>query len=119
RIRLVENQTNLGIAGNWNKALSLATGKYVKVMGADDLLYPDCLHCQIEALENPANARAVLAVCNTEVINANGQIVLQRKPRFPSGRNGGKGLIRNCVRWGANLIGGALGCLGRRDVLAG
>src|SRR6267154_4200111 len=38
RIRLVENQANLGIAGNWNKALSLATGKYVKVMGADDLL---------------------------------------------------------------------------------
>ena len=118
RIRLVENQANLGIAGNWNKALSLATGKYVKVMGADDLLYPDCLHCQIEALEKPANAGAVLAVCNSDVINANGQIVLQRRSRFPSGLKGGKELIRNCVRWGANRIGEPVVGLFKRDVLS-
>jgi glycosyltransferase involved in cell wall biosynthesis len=118
RIRLVENQANLGIAGNWNKALSLATGKYVKVMGADDLLYPDCLHYQIEALEEPANAGAVLAICNSDVINANGQIVLQRRSRFPSGLNGGKELIRNCVRWGANMIGEPVVGLFKRDVLS-
>lgn len=118
RIRLVENRANLGIAGNWNKALSLATGKYVKVMGADDLLYPDCLHRQIEALEKPANAGAVLAICNRDVINANGQIVLQRRSRFPSGLNGGKELIRNCVRWGANLIGEPVVGLFKRDVLS-
>ena len=118
RITLIQNETNLGLAGNWNKALSYATGKYVKVMGADDLLYPDCLGGQVEALEDPSNAGAVLAVCNTDVINAQGKIVLRRRCRFGPGLVTGQKLVRNCVRWGANLIGEPVVGLFRRDVLA-
>ena len=63
RIRLIQNEANLGLGANWNKALSCATGTYVKLLCADDLIYPDCLQRQVEALETERQAgRAAIAV---------------------------------------------------------
>lgn len=118
RIRLFENEKNLGVGGNWNKALSYANGKYIKLMGADDLIYPECIERQVACLEDPANQAAVLAVCNTDVVNGSGKIVLRRRLRFQQGLANGKKLIRNCVRWGANLIGEPVVGLFKRDILA-
>jgi len=118
RIKQVQNEANLGLGGNWNKALSLAKGKYIKLMGADDLLYPDCVSLQMQALENPSNSGAVLAVCNSDVIDANGEIVLRRRFRFRPGLASGEKLIRNSVRWGTNLIGEPVVGLFKRDVLS-
>jgi glycosyltransferase involved in cell wall biosynthesis len=118
RIKLIQNETNLGIGLNWNKGLGLATGKYVKVVCGDDVLYPDCLRRQVEALESPSHSQAVLAICNSDVINANGQIVLRRRCRFKPGLARGKDLIRDCVRWGANRIGEPVVGLFKREVLA-
>jgi glycosyltransferase involved in cell wall biosynthesis len=118
RIRVFENGANLGIGKNWNQALSYAKGKYIKLMGADDLIYRECLERQVAVLEDPANQAAVLAVCNTDVINDSGKIVLRRRFRFQQGLASGKKLIRNCVRWGANLIGEPVVGLFKRDVLA-
>lgn len=117
RIKLVQNGSNLGLGENWNKALSLAKGEYIKMMGADDLLYPDCLALQVQALEAPSNSTAVLAVCNSDVINSHGDVVLRRRSRFGHGQVSGGRLIRSCVRWGANLIGEPVVGLFRRDVL--
>lgn len=118
RIRLIENPANLGIGGNWNKALSFASGKYVKLMGADDLIYPECIQRQVQSLEAPANAGAVLAICNTDIINSSGKVVLRRRFRLRNGRAKGRELIRNCVRWGTNLIGEPVVGLFKRDTLA-
>src|SRR3974377_1497390 len=43
RIKVVQNESNLGLERNWNKVLSMASGRYVKLLCADDLLYPECL----------------------------------------------------------------------------
>ena len=118
RIRLIQNEVNLGMGNNWNKVLSLATGKYVKLLCADDLLYRECLARQVHAFEDPANAGVSLAVCGSEVINSNNDLVLSRNPRFPAGRVSGQTLIRKCVRWGTNLIGEPAVGLFRREVLA-
>jgi glycosyltransferase involved in cell wall biosynthesis len=118
RIILTQNAENIGIGHNWNKALSFATGKYIKVMGADDLLYPDCVETQVNWLEDPANSKASLAVCNSDVINASGKIVLKRHLRSHSGPIDGRRLIRSCVRLGANLIGEPVAGLFKREVLA-
>ena len=79
RIRLIENQLNLGLGRNWNKVLSCAQGEYVKLLGDDDLLYPQCLARQIAALQRPANATAVLAICNRNLINARNEVVMRRR----------------------------------------
>ena len=118
RIRLIQNEANLGLGGNWNKAVSCATGTYVKLLCADDLVYPDCLRRQMEALEDPSHSRAVMAVCNTDVINANGQVVYRRRLRCRPGLVNGRQLIRRCVRWGTNLVGEPAAGLFRREVLS-
>lgn len=118
RIRLFENRLNLGVGGNWNEALSHATGKYIKLMGADDLIYPECIQRQVDALENPEHANVVLAVCNTDVINPSGRVVMRRRFRFRHGRSDGKKLIGKCVRWGTNYVGEPVVGLFKREVMA-
>src|SRR2546423_6885320 len=43
KIRLFQNSRNLGLGQNWNRALSRARGKYVKLLCGDDLLHATCL----------------------------------------------------------------------------
>lgn len=40
RIEVVENERRLGIAGNWNRAVSLARGELVHLLHQDDLVLP-------------------------------------------------------------------------------
>ena len=53
RLLLTDNRANLGMVANFNRVLSQALGKYVKLICADDLPSPDCLRRHVEALENP------------------------------------------------------------------
>jgi glycosyltransferase involved in cell wall biosynthesis len=41
RVSVVVNPKNLGVAGNFQRAIDLATGEFLVVMGCDDLLFPD------------------------------------------------------------------------------
>ena len=117
RIKVVQNESNLGLERNWNKVLSMASGRYVKLLCADDLLYPECLSRQAEILENAGHGRAVLAICNRNIIDARDSVVLRRKLPFRRGLVSGKKLIRTCVRLGTNLIGEPAVGLFRREVL--
>lgn len=117
RIRLNQNGSNLGLGRNWNKVLSCARGKYIKLLCADDLLYPECLARQVAVLEDPANSGVVLAVCNRDVINAHNDLILRRGFPFRPGRISGQKLIRHCIRWGANLIGEPAVGLFKREAL--
>ena len=117
RLKLAQNDQNLGIARNWQKALSLVRGKYIKLLCADDLIYPDCLARQVAALEAPEHAAAALAVCSSDIINASDEILFRRTCRFRSGLNRGADVIRKCVRGGTNLIGEPMAGLFRRSAI--
>jgi glycosyltransferase involved in cell wall biosynthesis len=116
RIRLIPNERNLGMGGNWNKVVSLAKGKYVKLLCGDDVIYPDCLARQAERLE--ADSQLVLAVCGSEVIDRLSRVIFRRRSHFRPGRATGNELIPSCIRWGTNLIGEPAVGLFRREVLA-
>jgi glycosyltransferase involved in cell wall biosynthesis len=59
RIRYERNPSNLGMVANWNRCLSLATGDYVKILCADDLLKDGCLDILSALLDrNPSAALA-------------------------------------------------------------
>jgi glycosyltransferase involved in cell wall biosynthesis len=118
RIRLIQNESNLGIGGNWNKVLSCAEGKYVKLLCGDDVIYPGCLARQVGALESPANVAVVLAVCGSNVIAADNRIILRRRFRLPAGVISGGKLIRKSIRWGSNLIGEPAVGLFRKQALS-
>ncbi|WP_417069576.1 glycosyltransferase family 2 protein [Niveibacterium terrae] len=43
RIRVVRNEKNLGLVGNWNRCLEIAHGEWIKFLFQDDLLHPQCV----------------------------------------------------------------------------
>ncbi len=72
RIRSVRNETNIGQTRSLNKGLSLAEGRYIARIDADDFAFPAWLKTSLALLEtNPANA---LVSCQALVINENNKI---------------------------------------------
>ena len=51
RVRVIVNEKNLGQFGNRNKAATLGTGKYLKYLDSDDLLYPTGLEVLVRMME--------------------------------------------------------------------
>ena len=43
RVRLHQNETNIGMARNFDRLLELARGRYVMCLSSDDFLYPSHL----------------------------------------------------------------------------
>lgn len=73
RARIVRTERNLGIAGNWNQALSHVTGEFIVAMSGDDVSKPERLKCIEKAFsENPDAAATVSQVT---VIDAAGRVI--------------------------------------------
>ncbi|HXC05614.1 MAG TPA: glycosyltransferase family 2 protein [Bacteroidia bacterium] len=49
KIRLFQNETNLGLVGNWNRSVELAGGTWIKFLFQDDMLHPACLQKMLDA----------------------------------------------------------------------
>ena len=49
RIRLVRNEHNLGLVGNWNHCIELAQGEWIKFVFQDDWIEPTCLEAMLDA----------------------------------------------------------------------
>lgn len=56
RIKYVKLKENLGIAGNTNEALTLATGSYTALLDHDDFLAPDALFEFVKAINENGDA---------------------------------------------------------------
>lgn len=59
RIRVITNGRNLGIAASLNHALSVATGRYIARMDADDLCMPERFARQVAFLDQHPNVGVV------------------------------------------------------------
>lgn len=51
RIKVFKNEINLGDYPNRNRAASYASGKYIKYLDADDLIYPHSLEIMVKSME--------------------------------------------------------------------
>jgi glycosyltransferase involved in cell wall biosynthesis len=118
RVRVLRNPVNLGMGGNWNRALSSGVGKYVKLLCEDDLLHPECLERQVSILEAEAHSKVDLAVCNRNVINSRDEVVLGPRHGLGSGIFAGRSLISKCLQLGSNIIGEPAVGLFRREALS-
>lgn len=49
RVRVVSNERNLGLVGNWNRCIELARGEWIKFVFQDDLIAPRCLERLVAA----------------------------------------------------------------------
>lgn len=117
RIRFFQNEKNLGLIGNWNKALSYATGEYIKILPDDDLIYPNCLKLQVEVLDNDPDKEVALVSGRKNVINNNGKILFNRGFSRKEIRVSGVEAINKTVRSGGNIIGEGGALLFRREIM--
>lgn len=83
RLRLVRNESNIGLIGNFNKCLSLARGKYIKFLCSDDKLTSSCLKREIEIMEN--NSNVVLLSSRGQLVDINGKFIAMFADYFPQG----------------------------------
>ena len=79
-VKLIENDTNVGFARANNRALHLASGKYVLLLNPDTVLRRDTLSTMIDFLDNHPETGA--AGC--KVINPDGSLQLACRRGFPT-----------------------------------
>lgn len=114
RLKVSRNAATLDYEDNWNESLRGASGEYVKVLCADDLLYPDCLARQVKALEQ----EGVSLVCSgRDVINPEGKALMRRAFASRELRLPGPAAVRRSMRAGTNTIGEPAAVLFRRSAL--
>lgn len=122
RIRVYRNEANLGDYPNRNKAASYATGKYLKYIDSDDILYPHALDVMIRCMEQFQEAalglvkvhsqQQSLPVCLTAQDayvehhlgkglfgNAPGSVIIKRQEFESEGRFSGQRYIGDYECW--------------------
>jgi glycosyltransferase involved in cell wall biosynthesis len=114
RIRIVENPTRLGPEGNWNAALHESSGRYVKLLSHDDVIYPTCLERQVSVLDDDPELRWVTVQRD---IRDGDSDILKRDWGLAglSGRIGPATAFPRLVRSGKNIFGEGVCVLFRRD----
>lgn len=77
RLLYYKNQENLGMVGNWNRAIELARGEWLTILHDDDMLFPDFLEKMFKVIKN--NNSIAMLVSN---VVAGNEIDSVRKRNF-------------------------------------
>lgn len=74
RIKLLINETNLGLIGNWEKSLKSCAGEYIAILEGDDYWTdPLKIQKQVDFLEK--NPGCAMATHDTVVVDENGEFI--------------------------------------------
>jgi glycosyltransferase involved in cell wall biosynthesis len=119
RLRLVRNSHNVGLFGNFNRCIDLATGEYLHFLCSDDTLTADCLSQEIAAMESSPSA--VLLSSKARRVTPNGAVLGMHADHFPAGRYDGTtaiaGVLRFTAEYGFNPLNYPSGVLLRTSVV--
>jgi glycosyltransferase involved in cell wall biosynthesis len=110
---ILSSDSRLGMADNWNACIRAATGDFVKVMGQDDVLYPDALASQAAHLENNPSVSLVVSGC--DIISGAGRKIFTRPRKRGHGIYPGGEVANDCLRHRANLVGEPVTVMARRQ----
>lgn len=104
RVRVLRTPAGGGAASNWNRVTDEARGDFIKLVCADDLIYPTCLEEQSQVLR--AESGVVLVASPRDVVDASGKTLVKgRGLAGLAGRVAGPEATRRSVRSGANIFG--------------
>jgi glycosyltransferase involved in cell wall biosynthesis len=113
RVRVVRNESTLPIIENFNTAVRLCRGEFVKLVCADDILEPDCVAVQSAILRRFPDVALVGA--QTDFIDGDGALLRPaRGLRGITGRHRAEHVVRRLVRSGTNPIGAPVATMFRR-----
>jgi glycosyltransferase involved in cell wall biosynthesis len=117
RVKYFHNETNVGLVGNLNRCLAHASGEYVKILCADDLIRATCIGKEVKMLDD--NPSVVLVSCARQVTEKNLSPTFTVSYSNQSELLTGKEVIRRCFLEG-NLIGEPTAVLFRKkDAMRG
>jgi len=117
RVRLLTTPRGGGAERNWNRVTNEASGELVKLVCADDLIYPEMLARQVEAFDR-ADEGVVMVASPRDVVDASDRPVLRNLGLLGHrGRMDGRVALRRSVLAGANIFGEPCCVLLRRAVL--
>jgi glycosyltransferase involved in cell wall biosynthesis len=118
RLRVVPGVSGVNAPANFNRLIAAAEGRYVKLLCQDDMLYPDCLARQVEAMRRGEPHGVVLVSCQRDIVDDDDRIVYRNRGwRQAAGVVEGGWAMRANVRAGTNLIGEPSATLCVREVL--
>ena len=116
RLRLIRNEHQPGLAGNWRFAVESCQGALVKLVCQDDLLYPDCLARQVPILTQDTQQRIALVCGLRDIVDGEGRkIVCNRGWGKLDQQVPAAAAIHRMVRTGRNLLGEPLTGLFRKE----
>lgn len=64
RIKLITSEKNTGVSGNANRGLYSAKGEWIKFLGADDTLLPDCLTDNMKYISKNPSTKVLFSRVN-------------------------------------------------------
>jgi len=116
RVRLQQTEAGGGALRNWVRVTAEARGDLLKLVCGDDIIYPECLRRQVEAMD--ANPPVVLVAAQRDLIDARGGILISRRGLAGlTGRVTGRVAARHTVVVGSNIFGEPACVLIRRQYL--
>ena len=102
------------MSGNWNNCLSKCKGEFFKLICADDILAPNAIEKEVEALIN--NPSAIFAESDTRLLDLDGKLKGWYKRYKKSGLVDGKEIARAGM-FVKNYFGAPLNNTFRRNIL--
>lgn len=93
RIRLIQNEKNIGLTRTLNKLLDLAKGEYIARLDSDDIAIPGRFRSQIESMESDADL--VLLGANAIFIDESSAVINNGRPYISPERD----LSDVAIRW--------------------
>lgn len=116
-VKVFRNETNVGMIANWDIALSHASGEYIKILCADDLIHPDTVLKQVNKILE-LGEEFTLVSGNRTIIDEDDRAVANFKyPYF--GMLDGNVMAKRVLVNGKNIIGEPMSCLFRKRDLLG
>ena len=117
RIKLIINESNIGLIPNWNKAIEMATGLYIKILPADDFIYPGCLKKQCSILDADLEEKISMVCARRNIVDTSGKILFNRGVSKKNCLISGIKAINKNTRSGGNIIGEAGAVMFRKRII--
>jgi glycosyltransferase involved in cell wall biosynthesis len=117
RLKVYRFEKAPSVADNWNRAMNLCLGQYIKIMGQDDLLYVNCLEIEVSAMATHEVSSPSFVYSSRDIILPSGRRLRPTKlfKLHNSSISNSKKLIRKVIRSGRNPIGEPVAVTMRRD----
>ena len=112
RVRVIRTPAGGHMERGWTNVSSHATGRYIKLVCDDDVIYPGLLARQVELLESQPDA--VMTACRRDVTDADGKTLIRSMGlQGITQQMDGEKAVRKTVRAGRNIF-GEPGCVTMR-----